>query len=253
MKRRTLLATVGAGVAGLAGCSSALDRFEPTEGGNTETPRQAGRLPGRPDGDTASCSSLDDGYSNDALPVRNLPGTGDRFTDLGCPTFEWADRTVCQHGEFESEPAVMVSQTQQVYVGEDSSAQAEFALANRSGGEVETHPGTWTVLRPNAAGEDWSLVASGGPSCTRTIAQEESHWWRLGIRQRLTSDFVNVTAGTADLGPGTYVFAAPAFLPSGDHVMCAAPFEVIDISDTDIGSTATPTPAPDTPADGTPR
>ena len=250
MKRRSLLATVGAGVAGLAGCSGALDQFEPTEGAGTETPRPTGRLPGRPGGDTASCRSLDEGYSNDALPVRNLPRLGDRFADLGCPTFEWADRTVCHHGDFGSEPAVMVGRENRVFVGEDGSGRATFALANRSGGEVETHPGTWTVLRPDAD-EEWTLVASGGPSCTRTIAHEESHWWKLGIRTRLSSEFVNVTAGRADLGPGTYAFAAPAFLPDGDHVMCVAPFEIIDIDDTEIGGT--PTPVPETPSSQTPR
>lgn len=238
MKRRALLATVGAGVAGLAGCSGALEQFEPTEDDGTTQP--TGRLPGRPGSDTVRCSSLSDSYSDDSLPVRNLPGVGDRFTDLGCPTFEWADRTVCYHGDTENEPVVLLSRTQRVFMGDDTDGRATFALANRSGGEVTTHPGTWTVLRPNAEDDEWSLVASGGPSCTRAIEAENSHWWRLGVRTRLTTDMIDVTTGTVDLNPGTYVFAVPAFLPSGDHIMSAAPFEIIDIDDTQIGSTPVP-------------
>lgn len=237
MNRRTLLATVGSGVAGLAGCSGALEQFEPTEDDATGTPRPSGRLPGRPDSETAPCHALDDEYSGDRVPVRNLAGLGDQYADLGCPTFEWAERTVCYHGEFESEPVVLVSRAYRVFIGEGSGGRATFALANRSDGEVETHPGTWTVLEPTSDGDGFSLVASGGPSCTRTIEPEGVHWWHLGIRKPLASDAIDVTAGTADLGPGTYVFAAPAFLPGGDHVMCAAPFEVINVDDTEIGST----------------
>jgi len=240
MNRRTLLTAVGAGVAGPAGCSDTLEEFGPTEDGTTT--RATGRLPGRPGSDTAACRSPDDRYSNDALPVWSLLGTGDRVTDLGCPTFEWVDNTVCQHGAFEPEPAVMMSRTQQVYISEDSDAQATFALTNRSGGTVETHPRTWTILEPTREGEDWSPAASGGPSCTRTIPHEESHWREAGIGKALTSGFIDVTAGTADLEPGTYVFAAPASLPEGDHVMCAAPFDVVEVNDTDIGGTPDPMP-----------
>ena len=250
MKRRTLLSAVGAGVAGLAGCSGALEELEQTEDG--ETPRPTGRLPGRPGNDTASCSSLSDEYSYESVPVRNLPELGGQYPNLGCPTFEWAERTICYHtADLDTTAVVLLSDSDRVFVGENSGATVTFALANRSGDEVETHPGTWTVLQPTDDGDDWSLVASGGPSCTRTIGPEGVHWWHLGVRERPTSDFIDVTTGTADIAPGTYVFAAPAFLPSGDHVMCVAPFEIIDIDDTEIGDT--PTPVPDAPSAGTPR
>jgi hypothetical protein len=250
VNRRTLLATVGASAAGLAGCSGALDEFEPTEDGETSPPTE--QFPGRSDSGMESCSSVGDGYSGDRLPVRNLPELGDRFTDLGCPTFEWATRTLCYHTTtIEQHSVVLVSQKERVFLDEGTGGQVRFALANRSGNDVRTHPGTWTVMRPTADSDGWELAASGTPYCSRTLEHEGLHWWHLGIGTRLTSDAIDVTTGTAALEEGTYIFAVPAFLPNGDHIMWAAPFEVIDISDTEIGST--PTPAPDTPADGTPR
>ena len=250
MNRRTLLATVGASAAGLAGCSGTLDEFEPTE--DDETSRPTEQFPDGPDSGTESCSSVGDGYNGERLPVRNLPKLGDRFTNLGCPTFEWTTRTLCYHTvAIEQHSVALVSRKEQVFLDESAGGQVRFALANRSGDDVRTHPGAWTVMQPNADSEDWELVASGTPYCSRTLEHEGLHWWHLGIGTQLTSDAIDITTGTAALGEGTYVFAVPVFMPDGDDIMWVAPFEVIDISDTDIGST--PTPAPGTPIDETPR
>jgi hypothetical protein len=250
VNRRTLLATVGASAAGLAGCSGALEEVELTDDG--ETPQPTEQFPGRTESGMESCSSVGDNYDGERLPVRNLPELGDRFTDLGCPTFEWSTRTLCYHtAAIEQHPVALVSQTERVFLDDGTGGQVRFALANRSGDEVRTHPGTWTVLRPAADSDDWELVASGSPYCSRTLEHEGLHWWHLGIGTELTSDAIDVTTGTAALEEGTYVFAIPVFMPDGDDIMWVAPFEVIDISETEIG--ATPTPAPDTPADGPPR
>jgi hypothetical protein len=106
---------------------------------------------------------------------------------------------------------------------------------------------TWTVLRPDGGGS-WDAVASGTPTCTRTIEDESTHWWHLGVRTQLTSDRIDVTAANVDLDPGTYVFAVPGFLPSGEHVMYATPFEVIEIEDVEMTN---PTPVPESAPDET--
>lgn len=242
MNRRTLLATAGASVAGLAGCSGVLDEFEPTETGETTQP--SGQFPGRSDSDMESCSSVGDGYSGERLPVRNLPGVGGRFTELGCPAFDWAARTLCYHRTaIEQQSVVLVSQKERVFIGGDDGGRATFALANRSGYEVRTHPGTWTVMQLTGESNGWEPVASGIPYCSRTIEDEGIHWWHLGVGERLTSDAIDVTTGTATLDEGKYVFAVPVFMHTGDDVMWAAPFEVVDIGDTEIGET----PVPDEP------
>jgi hypothetical protein len=217
VNRRTLLATVGAGVAGLAGCSDAVEEFAPTEEGETTTRRP----PGRPTDGTVPCSETGWGYELGGPPVRDLPEPTDSFEGYDCPTFEWADRTVCyQRVTVAEEDVVLVATDATLMTGDISWAGGEFVLVNRTGEVVETHPGTWTVLEPTDSG--WSLVDGGDPDCLRRIEHEGIHWWSFGT----DAEEINLTGVPVDLDPGVYAFAVPAYLPDGDHIMCATLFEV---------------------------
>lgn len=246
MKRRTLLATLGTGVAGLSGCAGVLggsgdpvETLTPVTVPPTETPTET--PPGTPtDGGTNGvepCRTADGPYDMQRPAFYDPPEAPDRFDNLGCPSFEWAARTVCHHtADLDSEDVLLLTdEARATIVSPRSStlkrsAEVSFTLMNSARQTIRVQPESWSVLEQYNDGR-WYTKASGEPGCTLTLDREGYHRWRLGIGVEPDAPEVNVTAGQASLDAGTYVFAVPVLLPDERDILCAAPFFVRKRSD----------------------
>ncbi len=228
---------MGAGMAGLSGCSGLLggdgmpeETLTPVEVPPTETPD--GTRP--PVGGGDPCETDDGPYDPDHPPVYDLPSASSWFDDVGCPTFEWAAKTVCHHtSDIAEEDVVLVGMEDRALVQEDAGKAVSFVLVNRGDGPVRTQPATWSVLQRDDAGT-WESVAGGEPGCTRTIYSEEYHWWRVGVRTSVPSGAVNVTGLRVDLEPGIYAFAVPVLRADRPDFVCVAPFSVRRVEPTGL-------------------
>jgi len=239
VKRRELLATVGAGMAGLSGCSGLLggdglpeETLTPVDVPPTATETATAtpaivRPVERRDED---CDVASGQYDPDRPRLSDLPEPSERFRSLTCPSFSWGAETVCQHtADLSREPVVLVSERDTAFVpadGDDGDSLS-FALANRRDGQVRLQPSVWSLVRPSETPADWTLVASGEPGCTRTLADEEYHRWRVGIDTTVLAPTVDATAVQVGLDPGVYLFVVPVMRPGDDGVVCVAPFQVI--------------------------
>jgi hypothetical protein len=244
MKRRTVLAALGTGLTGLSGCTALGD-----ESDETVTPM---RIPdpetptpepwGPPAGDGPRCYETGDGYRPNSLAVRALPGLGGDITRLPCPSFPWADRTVCHHtADLESEGVALVSLVDRLWLPTDRTANgtgpppeggvpapeqlARFAVANRLDGAVRFRPADWALFGVREDG--LRRVASGDPGCLRSLDYEGVHFWALGVNRRVEETEINLTGIRRSLAPGAYLFALPVATPE-EALALVAPFEVLE-------------------------
>lgn len=220
---------MGAGMAGLSGCSGLLGGDDMPEETLTpvdlpETATRDGTRP--PVGGGGDCETEDGPYDTDHPPVYDLPDAASWLEEFGCPTFEWAAKTVCHHtSDIEEEDVVLVGMEDRALVRGDAGKAVSFVLVNRGDGPVRTQPATWSVLQRDDAG-NWQSVASGEPGCTRTVYSEEYHRWRVGVRTSVPAGAVNVTGLQVDLDPGIYAFAVPVLRTDRRDFVCVAPFAV---------------------------
>lgn len=247
MKRRDLLATVGAGMAGLSGCAGILggdgmpeETLTPVEVPPTETPTGT---PTPPDGTGERCDTGDSSYEINGPPVNDLPEPKERFEKLSCPTFEWAERTVCYHtADLLRADVVLVGEKTQAWMHADQTGGGlvTFALVNRRAQPLQIQPSTWSILRRIPDDGGWRPAAGGDPGCTLTLHPEQFYRWRVGIERPADGDAANVTGAITSLEPAVYMFVVPVFRPDGADLVCAAPFNVDEV-DLD---TETPTLTP---------
>ena len=238
MKRRDLLATVGAGIAGLSGCSGILggdglpeETLTPVDvpptatETATATPAITRPVERRED----DCDVASGQYDPDRPPLSDLPEPSERFRSLTCPSFSWGAETVCQHtADLSREPVVLVSERDTAFVPADGDGDSlSFALANRQREPVRIQPSAWSLVRPSETPADWTVVASGEPGCARSLHDGQYHRWRVGIDTTVLAPAVNATAVQASLNPGVYLFVVPVMRPDEDGVVCVAPFQVI--------------------------
>lgn len=242
-------------MAGLAGCSGLLgsdgmpaETLTPVDVSPTATPTET---PTQPGGAGESCDTIEGEYSTDGPAVNDLPSPDDRFETLGCPTFEWAAKTVCyQRANLRREAVVLITEVERALVPADGSGgeTVSFALVSRRARPVRIQPAAWSILQQRPDGQRWESVASGTPGCTRTVHSEGFHRWYVGIDETVLAPAVNATAVRASLSPGVYLFVVPVFRPGADDFVCAAPFEVAEFQP--VTDTPTPTPGAATPGDG---
>jgi hypothetical protein len=231
MDRRTALAALGTGLAGLSGCAGLLggstSTLTPVE---VESPTPPPRTAGTPSlpGGVPACAEFGDGYRTTGLPVE-LPTTPARFDTLGCPAPAWADEVVCAHRvDTETAPTVLTGE------GRASVSQADgdvlaFALVNRPERFLRLRPGGWSVLAwtgDRRGPGRWRTVAAGEPGCLRTLGGVGVHWWRLGVQTSVAATSTDVTGASAALGAGTYLFVVPVTADEG-AIALAAPFDVV--------------------------
>jgi hypothetical protein len=228
MRRRALLAVLGSALS--AGCSGVFGRDPPAT--DTVTPAPVPPSPSATPTPTPTerdgCEGTEGPYRQDDIPIFDLRPAPERYEDLGCPTFEWADRVVCYHrADLPAEPLVLLGPRSPSRVDSTDGAVAEFAFVNRADRPVSVEPHNWAVLgRPQDDG-DWRVLRSGGTTCLRTVHPEQVYWWRLGVNAAPDpAHAVNVSAVETTLDLGTYLFAIRV-APTEDTVrVCAAPFTV---------------------------
>lgn len=234
MKRRDLLAALGAGTAALSGCSvlggdDPEPSLTPVEVPETATPTPTPREIAELARDNAACEAVAGEDSPDPPPVADVPAPSERFESLVCPAVSWASETVCFHTADRSrEPVVLFGEDSTAYRGDTDGdrGKATFALVNRRGSPVRIQPTRWSVLRPDGTPRGWSVVAAGDPGCLRAVESGGYHRWRLGVDETVLAPTANATALQVRLDPGRYLFAVPVVSPNGADRVCVAPFEV---------------------------
>jgi hypothetical protein len=253
MNRRTLLASLGAGVSGLAGCAGVLgggdadeDTLTPVSDVPTMTPQPT--PPDEPTENPNVCDPDTDEYAPYAIAVRALPSPSPTFSDLGCPTFSWASRTVCYHtADIEAEPVVLVSEYHTAVVHEAGGEVLRFALVSRADERITIYPHAWSILAAPGDGQGWRSVRSGEPRCLRQMENEDVHWWEVGVHTTPTTNGINLTTPTVLLDPRTYAFVVAVSTADGTDLACVAPFVVRDAPD-DIGVSTPEKPTAPKPA-----
>jgi len=217
MKRRTVLAALGATTAATAGCldrsetgSTPTDTDGPGTGGGTETPP---------------------GTANDEIRTPTTPSG--RFDGADCPAFsDSVDRTVCYHTLETGSAEVWIEPDREVFeptTGDDTVETITFTLCNESGEPFGLNPYAWAIKRRTAEGwehvapeewvEPWTAVEDGG-----------TYTWRLSVETHPSPDRDDHQTLVEDLGSGVYAFAITGSLggeTSGSTwVECIALFSV---------------------------
>jgi hypothetical protein len=240
MKRRRLLASLGAGVSGLAGCSGLLGGEQTP----TLTPVEVPPTPTATATTTAVATSdvecPDSG--GDAryvpLPFETIPEPAAAFQSLDCPRAVWRREPVCYHtADIESEELLLVGGREATTGGVDGTV-LDFVLVNRRDGVARIRPGAWTVLRETAEG--WRAVVSGRPNCRETMEDGDVYWWRFGIDRAVQNPWTNVTTAELALSTGVYLLAIPVQVGQRAERVYAAPFALTSAEGTtQDGETAT--------------
>jgi hypothetical protein len=237
-------------MAGLSGCSGILgdemsrETLTPVEVPPTET---ATVTPTPPAGTGNSCDTGDAAYEIDGPPTNNLPEPDEQFQELSCPSFSWAEKTVCYHtADLLRADVVLVGEKTQSWVRGDQEPDelVTFALVNRRAEPLKIQPSTWSILRRRSGGDGWQTAAGGDPGCTQTLHPEQFYRWRLGIGREADGEAANVLGAQTNLEPAFYLFVVPVFLPDGSDFVCAAPFRLEKI---EIEETPTLTPVESSP------
>ncbi|WP_136716398.1 hypothetical protein [Halorientalis salina] len=221
MKRRTVLATIGATTVATAGClSDAGDR--PNDDNGTST-----------DGTETDDPGTADPKGTTTAGDETRPTPDDTFADVACPSFsESADRTVCWHtADLDAEP-IYLDANPDVFEptpGDDSVESVEFVLYNDSAAGFGLNPYAWAIKRRTEDG--WAHVApEEWVEPWYTVDSGETYTWRLSMTERTQAMAERTMAITEDLDDGIYAFQITGIADeqSDDptHVECLALFEV---------------------------
>lgn len=221
MKRRSLIVAVGAATALTAGCLS----------------RSSGEEPAATDESTdttdATATAEPTGTGTDSGPTDTVtPSDSDtRFDDVGCPSFDESDRTVCYHTATDGSPAVFVEPSTELFeptTGDDAVETVEFVLHNRADEPFGMNPHAWSLHERTDDG--WSFVAPEEHVEPWTeVPGGETYTWHLSVEQHAGPMSEDSMALVEDLTSGVYAFAITGFTGSDDDrtgVECIALFEV---------------------------
>lgn len=221
MKRRTVLATIGATTVATAGClSDAGDR--PNDGTETNT-----------DGTETDDPGTDEPNGTATPGEDTRPTPDDAFADIECPSFsESADRTVCWHtADLEAEPIYLDTDPAvfEQTPGDDTVESVEFTLYNDSDDAFGLNPHAWAIKRQTDSG--WEHVApEEWVQPWYTVESGETYTWRLSMTERTQAMAERTMAITEDLDDGTYAFQITGIVDERSanptHVECLALFVI---------------------------
>lgn len=223
MKRRAVIVSIGALVAG-AGCVDSSSPSDEDETGETDK--------------TPTDNTQNDGTPSDT--PRDNPDEGDAagtsFEDIDCPSFaDSADRTVCSHTDTDSDVYPTVSQDVFTPTTADDSVETmAIVVHNESDGLFGFNPYDWAIKRhtddgwehvaPDAVVEPWYNLSAG-----------DAYTWELSVESHSDTEGDQTRSITEDLDSGTYAFQMTGFLNDADeesspgngtHIECIALFSV---------------------------
>lgn len=209
MKRRTLLATIGAVVAG-AGCVDSSSPDDETGVGDNGTDTPSDDTPTESDGDDA----------------------GGSFDDIGCPSFaDTADRTVCSGGESDSAVYPTVSEAVFTPTTDDERVKTmQITVHNESETPFGFNPYSWAIKRQTEDG--WEHVAPEEyVEPWFTLPAGETYTWELTVESTETEEKDRLLPVSEDLDSGTYAFQITGQLSetgeeSAETIECVGLFEV---------------------------
>jgi hypothetical protein len=227
VRRRTLLATAAAALAGTAGCTSSGSESPggTDRNGTTSTPSTSGPTTGEPTDD----------------PTTDDPTTGDpngEFDWGSCPSFaESADRTVCYYANRASSDVYLAPGSREFvdYAANDEVETQRLTLYNDSDRTFGLNPhewavkqwddGKWTHVAPDEYVEPWYELEPG-----------ETYEWILSTEEgpgpmSENSMSVVVDFPWEDVQSGSHLaFAVDGLLGSGEdeeHLECVARFKYL--------------------------
>ena len=230
MKRRALLASIGAGVTGLAGCSGLVGEETPRQTLTpVELPAEGERTRTGGGVTVDTCTDSESEYRRDHPPLDDLPASAATFAEFDCPDFDWADETVCYQDAALATAEVVLVGGGTVTIDDESGGVVEFVLVNRSEQQLRVRPDAWSIQARDRGG--WSTLLSGRPGCTRTLRAGETHWWTVGVDTTTSDARDNVTPVSMGLLPGTYALSMPVRRADARDIACLAPFEVLQRDD----------------------
>ncbi|AQL43536.1 hypothetical protein BV210_12890 [Halorientalis sp. IM1011] len=217
MKRRTVLAALGATTAATAGC---LDRS-----GNGSTPTDTDRT------GTGGGTETPPGTATDERRTPMAPSG--RFDGADCPSFsDGVDRTVCFHALEPGSAEVWVEPDREVFeptTGDDTLETITFTLHNQSGGPFGLNPYAWAIERRTTS--EWEHVAPDEHvEPWTTVEDDGTYTWELSVETHPSGDWENHRTLVEDLESGVYAFTITGSL-GGDTggstgVECVVLFEV---------------------------